>query len=207
MDEGKQNLVITLSPEEQEARLLSSVILEYNDESQYLARDDRENLITFGDGQGNKFPIPFSEGEKVVWKQMRRFRNLIIHGVTRFAEDGSIAIHPSEQWKTPNYDAEIQPCPNGLGQQVENAFRYSLDDMRGIAGLFRGMSLKNRLQGSFDAHWLCPSCASRSASITGLESGSVLEFPCGLQMLYQSESRILSNCKVQEAGNSVPTDG
>ena len=65
MNDGRQDKVLNISREEQEARLLSSVILEYNDESQYLARDDRDNLITFGDGQGNKFPIPFPEGEKV----------------------------------------------------------------------------------------------------------------------------------------------
>ena len=129
--------ILTISPQEQEARLLSSVIFEYNDESQSLARDDRENLITFGDGQGNKFPIPFPVGEKVLWKEMRRFRNLIIHGITRFAEDGSITIRPSEKWKSPKYDADIEPFPNGLGQQVDGVYEYSLSDMRGLAGLFR----------------------------------------------------------------------
>ena len=63
MNDRKQTGVIGISHEEREARLLSSVILEYNDEAQYLARDDKESLITFGDGQGNKFPIPFPEGE------------------------------------------------------------------------------------------------------------------------------------------------
>ena len=187
--------ILTISPQEQEARLLSSVIFEYNDEPQSLARDDRENLITFGDGQGNKFPIPFPEGEKVLWKQMRRFRNLIIHGITRFAEDGSITISPSEKWKSPRYDADIEPFPNGLGQQVAGVYEYSLSDMRGLAGLFRGLSLRNRVQVSFDAFHSCPSCGSRSQSILGLASGSVLEFPCGFQTLYQQEERILSDCK------------
>ena len=140
MNDGRQAKILNISREEQEARLLSSVILEYNDESQYLARDDRENLITFGDGQGNTFPIPFPEGEKVLWKQMRRFRNLIVHGFVRFAEDGSITIRPSEEWKTPRYDADVEPFPNGLGQQVDGVYRYSLSEMRGLAGLFRGMS-------------------------------------------------------------------
>ena len=37
MNEGKQDQVISISLEEQQARLLSSVILEYNDESLSLA--------------------------------------------------------------------------------------------------------------------------------------------------------------------------
>ena len=154
MNEGKRDKVITISisREEQEARLLSSVILEYNDESQYLARDDREDLITFGDGQGNKFPIPFSKCEKDLWKQMRRFPNLVVHGFTRFAEDGSIVILPSEKWKTPRYDADIQPFPDSLGQQVHGVYKYSLSEMRGLAGLFRGMSPRNRIQISLDTY-------------------------------------------------------
>ena len=124
MNERKEDKVITISPEEQEARLLSSVILEYNDESQYLARDDRENLITFGDGQGNRFPIPFPEGEKALWKQMRRFRNLIVHGFKRFADDGSVTIHPSERWKTNVREADIEPFPNGLVVYPTNTMTY-----------------------------------------------------------------------------------
>ena len=206
MNEGKQDQVISISLGEQQARLLSSVILEYNDESLSLARDDRENLITFGDGHGNKFPIPFPEGEKDLWKQVRRFRNLIVHGVTRFAEDGSITIHPSEQWKHSKRDADIQPFPNGLGQQVDGVYKYSLTEMKGLAGLFQGMSPRNRLQMSMDAHWGCRSCGSRSPSIVGLEHGSVLEFPCGLKMSYP-DGRFLNNCNSQEAGNSPPMDG
>ena len=122
---------------------MSSFILEYNDEAQYLARDDREDLITFGDGQGNRFPIPLPEGEKVLWKQMRRFRNLIVHGFTRFAEDGSITIRPSEKWTSPKYDADVEPFPNSLGQRVNDVYEFSLSDMRGLAGLFRGMSPLN----------------------------------------------------------------
>lgn len=206
MNDGRQNKVINISRDEQEARLLSSVILEYNDESQYLARDDREDLITFGDGQGNKFPIPFQEGEKVLWKQMRRFRNLIVHGFTRFAEDGSITIRPSEAWKNPKYDADVEPFPNGLGQQVDGVYEYSLSDMRGLAGLFRGMSPLNRLQASLDAYHLCPSCGAPSQSVIGLEAGSVLEFACGFQTLYQQDGGTLSECKAKEAGGSPHTD-
>ena len=57
----------------------------------------------------------------------------MVHGMTRFAEDGSVTIYPSEQWKTFRYDAEIQPFPNSLGKQVDNVYRYSLDEMRGVA--------------------------------------------------------------------------
>ena len=206
MNEGNQDKAITISREEQEARLLSSVILEYNDESQYLARDDRKDLITFGDGQGNKFPIPFSEGEKVLWKQIRRFRNLVVHGFTRFVEDGSIVIRPSEKWKTPRYDADIQPFPNSLGQQVDGVYKYSLSEMRGLAGLFRGMSPLNRLRMSLDTYHLCPSCGSHSPSIIGLERGSILEFPCGFQTLYQQEGGILSKCKVKASDDLPATD-
>ena len=198
--------IFDISRQELEARLLSSVILEYNDESQNLARDDRENLITFADGHGNRLPIPFAEGEKVVWKQMRRFRNLVIHGITRFAEDGSINVFPSEKWKTSKYDADIQPFPNGLGQQADGLYTYSLNEMRALAGLFRGMSPRNRLQMSFEAYNTCPSCGSHSQSIIGLERGSVLEFPCGYQTLYQREQCILSNCQVKESDNLLPTD-
>ena len=205
MSKRQQDEVITISTEEQETRLLSSVVLEYNDESQYLARDDRENLVIFGDGQGNQFSIPFPEGEKAVWKQLRRFRNLLVHGITRFSEDGSITIHPSEQWRNSKYDAEIQPFPNGLGQQVGIVYKYTLMDMRGLAGLFRGMSPRNRLKASFDAYWTCPSCDSPSPSIAGLDSGSVLQFPCGLQMSYPDGS-VLGNCKARKSVDSLPTD-
>ena len=205
MNEEKQDEVITISREEREARLLSSVIFEYNDESQHLAKDDREDLITFGDGQGNKFPIPFSEGEKVLWKQMRRFRNLVVHGLTCFAKDGSLVIRPSEKWKNPKY-ADIQPFPNGLGQQVDGVYKYSLSEMRGLAGLFRGMSPRNRIQMSLDAYCRCPSCGSPSQSIVGLERGSVLEFPCGFQTLYQQEGGILSKCKVKASDDLPATD-
>ena len=197
MNEGKQDQVISISLEEQQARLLSSVILEYNDESLSLARDDRDSLIAFGDGHGNKFPIPFPEGEKDLWKQVRRFRNLIVHGVTRFAEDGSITIHPSQQWKHSKYDADIQPFPNGLGQQVDGVYKYSLTEMHGVAGLFRGMSPRNRIQMSMDAYWGCPSCDSPSPSIVGLEDGSVLEFPCGLKMSYP-DGHVLNDFNSQE---------
>ena len=207
MNEGKQDKVITLAPGEYEARLLSSVILEYNDEPLHLARDDRENFITFADSHGNKSSIPIPEDEKALWKQMRRFRNLFFHGVTHFAEDGSVTIHPSEIWKASRVDAGIPPFPNALGQQVDNVYKYSLADMRQIAGLFQGMSLRNRLQGSFTAHWGCRSCGSLSPNIVGLASGSVLEFPCGLKMLYQLDSPILSNCKSPGSGNTSPMDG
>ena len=206
MNDGRQDKIINISSDEQEARLLSSIILEYNDESQYLARDDRKELITFGDGQGNKFPIPIPEGEKVLWKQMRRFRNLIVHGFTRFAEDGSITIRPSEKWKTPRYDADVEPFPSGLGQQVDGVYEYSLSDMRGLAGLFRGMSPLNRLQASLDAYHLCPSCGAPSQSVIGLEAGSVLEFACGFQTLYQQDGGTLGKCKTKEADVSPPTD-
>ena len=206
MNDGRQDKVLNISREEQEARLLSSVILEYNDESQYLARDDRDNLITFGDGQGNKFPIPFPEGEKVLWKQIRRFRNLIVHGFTRFAEDGSITIRPSEEWKTPRYDAGVEPFPNGLGQQVDGVYKYSLSEMRGLAGLFRGMSPLNRLQASLDAYHLCPSCGASSQSVIGLELGSVLEFACGYRTSYQQDGTVLSDCGVKPSDHLLPTD-
>ena len=205
MGDQQRDEVITLSPEETEARLLSSVILEFNDESLYLARDDRENLITFGDGQGKDLSIPFPEGERARWKQMRRFRNLLVHGVTRFSKNGSITIHPSQQWRDTKYDTEIRPFPNGLGRQDENVYNYTLDDMRGLAGLFRGMSLRNRLKGSFDAYWLCPSFNSYSSSVTGLERGSTLEFPCGLEMSYPDGS-VLSNCKLRNLAESIPSD-
>ena len=195
MSEQQQDAVITISPEETEARLLSSVVLEYNDEAQYLARDDRENLLTFGDGKGEQFPIPFPEGEKILWKQMRRFRNLLVHGIPRFSGDGSITIHPSEQWKNSRHDGDIQPFPNGMGQQVDNIYRYTLVDMRGLAGLFRGMSPRNRVKMSMDAYWICPGCDSPSPSISGLESGSVLEFPCGLKMSYPDGS-VLATCEL-----------
>ena len=201
MNEGKQDKVISMSTEEQQARLLSSIVLEYNDESLYLARDDRENLITLGDGHGHKFPIPFPEGEKDLWKQVRRFRNLIVHGVTRFAQDGSVTIHPSEQWENSRYDGDIQPFPNGLGQQVDGVYEYSLAEMKGLAGLFQGMSPRNRLKVSTDVNWRCPSCRSRSPSIVGLEHGSVLEFPCGLKLSYP-EGSVLKDCKSQGAGNA-----
>ena len=206
MNDGRRDEVINISRDEQEARLLSSVILEYNDESQYLARNDRENLITFGDGQGNKLPIPFPEGEKVLWKQMRRFRNLIVHGFVRFAENGSITVRPSKVWKTPRYDADIEPFPNGLGRQVDGVYEYSLGDMRGLAGLFRGMSPLNRLQTSMDAYHLCPSCGAPSQSVVGLEAGSTLEFTCGFRTLYGQEGGTLSRCKAKEVDDSSPTD-
>ena len=206
MNKERQDKVIILSPEERDARLLSSVILEYNDECQNLARNDRENLISFGDGQGNTLSIPFSEGEKMLWKQMRRFRNLIVHGTIRFAEDGSITIHPPEKWRTAKHDADIQPFPNGLGHQVDRFFKYSLNEMRGLAGLFQGMSPINRSQASFDAYHLCPSCGSPSQSTIGLARGSVLEFPCGFQALYQEDGGILGNCKAKASHNLPPAD-
>lgn len=207
MNERKQDKVITLMSGEHEARLLSSVILEYNDEPLHLARDDRESIITFVDSHGNEFPVPIPEGEKALWKQMRRFRNLFFHGITHFAEDGSITVHPSEIWKASRVDADIPPFPNALGQQVDNLYKYSLADMRQIAGLFQGMSLRNRLQISGDAYCLCPSCYSPSPSIVGLASGSVLEFPCGFKVLYPHGNPILSNCKSPGAGNALPMDG
>ena len=206
MNNKRQAKVIILSPEEQESRLLSSVILEYNDESQNLARDDRENLISFGDGQGNTLSIPYSEGEKILWKQMRRFRNLIVHGTKRFAEDGSITIHPSEKWTAAKHDADIQPFPSGLGHQVDRVFKYSLNEMRELAGLFQGMSPINRSRVSFDAYHLCPSCGSSSQSTIGLVRGSLLEFPCGLQTLYQEDGGILANCKAKGSHNLPRAD-
>ena len=136
MTPSRPEKLINISPEETQGRLLASLILEYNDDSLWLARDDRENLITFGDEQGNKSGIPFPEGERDLWKQMRVFRNLFIHGMIRFLGDGSVTIFPSELWKNRKYDADVQPFPDGLGLQVDGVYKYSLADMRALGGSF-----------------------------------------------------------------------
>lgn len=202
MNRERSNEVLAISSYEQEARLLSSFILEYNDESQYMAKEDRTSVITFGDGQGNRHSIPFPEGEKDLWKQMRRFRNLIVHGIVSFKEDGSIAIFPSKVWEANRRDSGIQPFPNGLGRRTGQAFEYSLVDLRGLAGLFRGMSIRNRLQASLRAHWVCPSCGSNSPDLIGLERGSVIEFPCGYRTLYQTDNQVLTPRGLQKPGNA-----
>ena len=82
---------------------MSSFILEYNDESQHLGRDDRDNLITFGDSQCGSDSMETN------------FRNRIDSYKT-FCDDGSMTIHPCS---TNVHDTDIQPFPNGLGQQIE----------------------------------------------------------------------------------------
>ena len=109
MGEQQQDEVITLSPEETEARLLSSVVLEFNDESLYLARDDRENLITFGDGQGKDWSIPFPEDEKARWKQMRRFRNLLVHGLPVFQRMAQSRFIPPSNGEILNMMLKFDP--------------------------------------------------------------------------------------------------
>ena len=189
--------IIDIQPLEAEARILTSFVLEYNEEAQQLARDDRHNLLSIADGQGGTVGIPIAGDEKRRWKEMRRFRNLLVHGFLRFSQDGSITISPSPQWKSSRRDADIKPFPNGLGHQINNDYVYSLDHLRKIAGLFHGMSLRNRLQVTLEAYSLCPSCGSSSQNVIGLNPDDVIEFPCGLRMTNSTEARTLSKCTVR----------
>ena len=182
-----------LEATEIEARVLASVILEYNEEAQRLARDDRPYYLSFADGRGGVVGLPIPERDKLLWRQMRRFRNLIVHGLLQFYSDGSISVHPSQEWRASKRDTDIDPFLNGLGEEIEDFYRYNLQSLRTIAGLFRGMSLRNRLQVSAKASSVCSSCGSLSQDVVGLKPDAVVEFPCGLSMV-NSTGDVLSEC-------------
>ena len=119
----------SISREEQYARLLSPVILEYNGESQYLARDDRKDLISIGDGQGNKFGQFLSQKrrESSAWKQMPgSLAVLLCMGLPVFPRMAQSESAPLRNGKLPSTREAFGPFPNSVGQQVEGVYKYSL---------------------------------------------------------------------------------
>ena len=103
--------------------------------------------------------------------KLKSFRDSIFHSGVIVHPDGSIDVQDKKE-----------------GQQS-----YTLEQLRQWALRFAMLRFENRVEITVGAHWVCPSCGSISPNTRGMESGTELDFPCGLRMMY-SDGDILTPC-------------